>query len=91
MTRRRGMKLVILTTTRWHTDDPVGRLTNSNTDENPYYNEDARQEAQDHQLAGDRRGRRSDGRASLARRCGPTGRTSSISSFWKSSAHFSAR
>jgi len=39
MTRRRGLKLVILTTTRWHTDDPVGRLTNSNTDENPYYDE----------------------------------------------------
>jgi len=39
MTRRRGKKLVILTTTRWHTDDPVGRLTNSNTDENPYYDE----------------------------------------------------
>jgi len=39
LTRRRGKKLVILTTTRWHVDDPIGRLTNSNTDENPYYNE----------------------------------------------------
>jgi predicted phage terminase large subunit-like protein len=39
MTRRRGMKLVILTTTRWHVDDPIGRLTNSNTDENPYFDE----------------------------------------------------
>lgn len=39
LTRRRGKKLVIMTFTRWHTDDPIGRLTNSNTDENPYYNE----------------------------------------------------
>jgi predicted phage terminase large subunit-like protein len=39
MTRRRGLKLVIMTFTRWHVDDPIGRLTNSNTDENPYYNE----------------------------------------------------
>ena len=39
MTRRRGKKLVIITTTRWHVDDPVGRLTNDNIDENPYYNE----------------------------------------------------
>lgn len=40
LTRRRGMKLVIMTFTRWHTDDPIGRLTNANTDENPYFNED---------------------------------------------------
>jgi len=39
MTRRRGKKLVIMTFTRWHVDDPIGRLTNSNTDENPYFNE----------------------------------------------------
>lgn len=39
LTRRRGKKLVIMTFTRWHTDDPIGRLTNSNTDENPYFNE----------------------------------------------------
>lgn len=40
LTRRRGMKLVIMTATRWHVDDPIGRLTNSNTDENPYFNEE---------------------------------------------------
>jgi predicted phage terminase large subunit-like protein len=39
LTRRRGKKLVVLTFTRWHTDDIIGRLTNSNTDENPYYSE----------------------------------------------------
>lgn len=36
MTRRMGMKLVILTFTRWHADDPIGRLTDP---ENPHYNE----------------------------------------------------
>ena len=34
MTRRRGRKLVILTFTRWHSDDPIGRLTDP---ENPQY------------------------------------------------------
>ncbi len=34
MTRRMGRKLVILTFTRWHSDDPIGRLTDP---ENPYY------------------------------------------------------
>lgn len=34
MTRRMGMKLVILTYTRWHADDPIGRLTDP---ENPHY------------------------------------------------------
>lgn len=38
MTRRMGKKLVIITFTRWHGDDPIGRLTNSNTEENPYFN-----------------------------------------------------
>lgn len=36
MTRRMGLKLVIMTFTRWHSDDPIGRLTDP---ENPYYNE----------------------------------------------------
>lgn len=36
MTRRMGKKLVILTFTRWHADDPIGRLTDP---ENPCYNE----------------------------------------------------
>lgn len=36
MSRRMGMKLVILTFTRWHSDDPIGRLTDP---ENPHYNE----------------------------------------------------
>lgn len=35
MTRRMGHKLVILTFTRWHNDDPIGRLTDP---ENPHYN-----------------------------------------------------
>lgn len=35
MSRRMGRKLVILTFTRWHSDDPIGRLTDS---ENPFYN-----------------------------------------------------
>ncbi len=35
MTRRMGLKLVILTMTRWHSDDIIGRLTDP---ENPYYN-----------------------------------------------------
>lgn len=35
MTRRMGKKLVILTFTRWHADDPIGRLTDP---ENPHYN-----------------------------------------------------
>jgi predicted phage terminase large subunit-like protein len=35
-TRRMGRKLVILTFTRWHNDDPIGRLTDP---ENPYYSE----------------------------------------------------
>lgn len=35
MTRRMGKKLVILTMTRWHSDDVIGRLTDP---ENPYYN-----------------------------------------------------
>jgi len=35
MTRRMGLKLVILTFTRWHNDDPIGRLTDP---ENPHYN-----------------------------------------------------
>lgn len=37
MTRRMGMKLVVLTFTRWHNDDPIGRLTDP---ENPHYNRD---------------------------------------------------
>ena len=36
MTRRMGMRLVILTMTRWHSDDVIGRLTDP---ENPHYNE----------------------------------------------------
>jgi predicted phage terminase large subunit-like protein len=36
MTRRMGRRLVVLTMTRWHTDDIIGRLTDP---ENPYYNE----------------------------------------------------
>ena len=36
MSRRMGMKLVIMTFTRWHNDDPIGRLTDP---ENPHYNE----------------------------------------------------
>lgn len=35
MTRRMGRKLVVITMTRWHTDDIVGRLTDP---ENPCYN-----------------------------------------------------
>ena len=35
MSRRMGQKLVILTFTRWHTDDPIGRLTDPN---NSHYN-----------------------------------------------------
>lgn len=35
LTRRQGRKLVIMTFTRWHADDPIGRLTDP---ENPYYN-----------------------------------------------------
>lgn len=35
MSRRMGKKLVIMTFTRWHSDDPIGRLTDP---ENPYYN-----------------------------------------------------
>lgn len=35
MTRRMGRKLVIMTFTRWHSDDPIGRLTDP---ENPHYN-----------------------------------------------------
>lgn len=38
MTRRMGLKLVIMTFTRWHSDDPIGRLTNPNTEENSYFN-----------------------------------------------------
>jgi predicted phage terminase large subunit-like protein len=34
MSRRMGKKLVILTFTRWHSDDPIGRLTDP---ENPCY------------------------------------------------------
>ncbi len=34
MSRRMGMKLVILTFTRWHADDPIGRLTDP---ENEHY------------------------------------------------------
>lgn len=34
MTRRMGKKLVIMTFTRWHADDPIGRLTDT---ENPHY------------------------------------------------------
>jgi predicted phage terminase large subunit-like protein len=36
MTRRMGQKLVILTMTRWHSDDIIGRITDP---ENPNYNE----------------------------------------------------
>ncbi|MBI2240301.1 MAG: phage terminase large subunit [Magnetospirillum gryphiswaldense] len=36
MTRRMGKKLVIMTFTRWHSDDPIGRLTDP---ENPHYSE----------------------------------------------------
>ena len=35
MTRRMGLKLVLLTMTRWHSDDVIGRLTDP---ENPHYN-----------------------------------------------------
>ena len=35
MTRRMGRKLVVITFTRWHTDDIIGRLTDP---ENEYYN-----------------------------------------------------
>lgn len=35
MTRRMGRKLVILTMTRWHSDDIIGRITDP---ENPHYN-----------------------------------------------------
>lgn len=41
MTRRMGLKLVVITMTRWHSDDIVGRLTDP---ENPHYNA---QEAKD--------------------------------------------
>lgn len=34
LTRRMGRKLVIMTFTRWHADDPIGRLTDP---ENPHY------------------------------------------------------
>jgi len=34
MTRRRGKKLVVITFTRWHEDDPIGRLTDP---DNPHY------------------------------------------------------
>lgn len=37
MTRRMGLKLVLLTMTRWHSDDIIGRITDP---ENPYYNEE---------------------------------------------------
>lgn len=37
MTRRMGKRLVMLTMTRWHSDDVIGRLTDP---ENPYYNKD---------------------------------------------------
>lgn len=37
MTRRMGKKLVILTFTRWHSDDPIGRLTDP---KNEHYNEE---------------------------------------------------
>ena len=36
MSRRMGRKIVIMTFTRWHADDPIGRLTDP---ENPYFNE----------------------------------------------------
>lgn len=36
MTRRMGKRLVVVTTTRWHSDDVIGRLTDP---ENPHYNE----------------------------------------------------
>lgn len=36
MTRRMGRKMVILTMTRWNSDDIIGRITDP---ENPYYNE----------------------------------------------------
>lgn len=35
MTRRMGRKIVIMTFTRWHADDPIGRLTDP---ENPHFN-----------------------------------------------------
>ncbi len=35
MTRRMGRKIVIMTFTRWHSDDPIGRLTDP---ENPHFN-----------------------------------------------------
>ena len=35
MTRRMGRKIVVLIMTRWHSDDPVGRLTDP---ENPFFN-----------------------------------------------------
>jgi predicted phage terminase large subunit-like protein len=35
MTRRMGRKLVIITFTRWNSDDPIGRLTDP---DNPHYN-----------------------------------------------------
>lgn len=35
MSRRMGLKLVIMTFTRWHADDPIGRLTDP---ENQHYN-----------------------------------------------------
>lgn len=35
MTRRMGPKLVLLTMTRWHSDDVIGRITDP---ENPHYN-----------------------------------------------------
>lgn len=36
MTRRMGKRLVVVTMTRWHSDDIIGRLTDP---ENPHYNE----------------------------------------------------
>jgi hypothetical protein len=39
MSRRMGKKLVILTFTRWHADDPIGRLTDP---ENPLLQREAR-------------------------------------------------
>jgi predicted phage terminase large subunit-like protein len=41
LTRRQGRKLVIMTFTRWHSDDPIGRLTDP---ENPYFNRDLAKE-----------------------------------------------
>jgi hypothetical protein len=80
MTRRMGKKLVIITMTRWHSDDIIGRLTDP---ENPHYN--AIEAKRSGRSSGCRRSPKTTTR-SAASRARRFGRSATTSTSWRASS-----